>query len=208
MSSRVFKARTAHTAENPQICGLTDVEISEGDWCFYLVCGGDKAKPEFQVRVVREEETTYRGRKRTKKIHETPKAIPCRVEGGRTIYADKWHNVCTGQWEVYEKPDGSKGRRKVFEWQIEDPDTGARYPVEVWSNMVLASAAEKLGYHVLKDAKGRYRTTVAHQGDRTQGHEHRIADEAEPAMVTLAKAAMSPEEAGEVAPEVTPEGVA
>jgi hypothetical protein len=66
--------------------------------------------------------------------------------------------------------------------------------------MVLASAAEKLGYHVLKDAKGKYRTTKAHNGDRTRGHEHRIAEEAEPAMVTLAKAVMTPEEAGEVAP--------
>jgi len=198
--SRVFQARTAHTAVNPQLCGLTGVEIAEGDWCFYLVCGGDKARPDYQVKIVAEEETTFRGRTRTKNINGTDQPIPCRVAGGRTIYADRWHNVCTGQWETYDKPDGTVGRRKVFEWQIEDPETGARYPVEVWSNMVLASAAEKLGYHVQKDKKGNYRTTTAHVGDRTRGHEHRIAEEAEPAMVTLAKAAMDPEEAGEVAP--------
>lgn len=198
MSSRVFKARTSHTDSNPQLCGLTGTPINEGDWCFYLVCKGNKARPDYQITVVREEEHKgFGGRKYTKKIRETPDGQP-------------FFSVFTGQWETYKKANGDTGRRRVYEWQTEDPKTGARIPVVVWSNMVLASAAEKLGYKVPKNAKGKYITTQAHVGDRTRGFEHRDAKEAEPAMVTVAKAALSDEEAGIVPPkednpEPTPE---
>jgi hypothetical protein len=189
MSSRVFKARTGHTDSNPQLCGLTQAPIQEGDWCFYLVCKGTSARPEWQISVVREETTKGRGgRSFTKKIRETPDGQP-------------FFSVFTGNWETYKKADGSTGRRRVYEWQTEDAQTGARIPVLVWSNMVLASAAEKLGYKVPMNAKGKYITTQAHQGDRTRGFEHQAAKEAEPAMVTIAKAALSDEDAGLVEPK-------
>lgn len=188
MSSRVFQATTGHSDANPQLCGLTGAPIDEGDWCFYLVCKGTSARPEYQISVVREEEKPgRRGKVYKKKIRETPDGQP-------------FFSVFTGEWETYTKRDGSTGRRRVYEWQTEDPSTGARIPVLVWSNMVLASAAEKLGYRVPKTSKGKYITTKAHQGDRTVGFEHRMADQAEPAMVTVAKAALSDEEAGLVAP--------
>ena len=190
--SRVFKARTSHSDGNPQLCGLTGTPIQEGDYCFYLVCNGKQARPEYQISVVREE--SKKGTKYKKKIRETPDGTP-------------FFSVCTGEWETFKKANGKTGRRKVFEWQTEDPVTGARIPVKVWSNMVLASAAEKLGYRVPKTAKGKYITTTAHQGERTRGYEHRLADEAEPAMVTVAKAALSDEEAGLVAPGSEPEKV-
>lgn len=189
MSSRVFQATTGHSDANPQLCGLTGSPINEGDWCFYLVCKGTSARPEYQINVVREEQKKgYKGRKYTKKIRETPDGQP-------------FFSVFTGEWETYTKQDGSTGRRRVYEWQTEDPTTGARIPVRVWSNMVLASAAEKLGYTVPKTTKGKYITTKAHQGDRTRGFEHREAEQAEPAMVTVAKAALSDEDAGLVAPQ-------
>ena len=186
MSSRVFKARTSHTDANPQLCGLTQTPIQEDDWCFYLVCSGQSARPEYQINVVREEEYSYRGKKRKRKIRETPDGKP-------------FFSVFTGAWETYTKADGSTGRRRVYEWQTENAN-GARIPVLVWSNMVLASSAEALGYKVPMNAKGKYITTKAHQGDRTTGYEHQNAPEAEPAMVTIAKAALSDEEAGLVAP--------
>lgn len=187
MSSRVFKATTSHSDANPQLCGLSTTPIKEGDWCFYLVCAGKDARPEFQISVVREEEYSYRGRKQSRKVRETP--------DGRQFFS-----VFTGEWEEFTKADGTKGKRRVYEWQVEDPSTGARIPVTVWSNMVLASAAEKLGYVVPKNGKGKFITTKAHKGDRTKGFEHRLGEE-EPAMVTIAKAALSDEDAGIVAPE-------
>ena len=190
MSSRVFQAHTSHTKSNPQRCGLTQIPIQQGDWCFYLVCKGDSARPDYQINVVREEEVEVkRGRKtykNKKKIRETPDGQP-------------FFSVFTGQWETYKKADGSTGRRRVYEWQTEDPVTGARIPVQVWSNMVLASSAESLGYNVPKDSKGKYVTTKAHVGDRTVGFEHRSGEE-EPAMVTVAKAALDDVSAGRVAP--------
>jgi hypothetical protein len=186
MSSRVFKATTSHTATNPQLCGLTGTPIVEGDWCFYLVCAGKDARPEFQINVVREEEYTYRGRKQTRKIRETPDGRP-------------FFSVFTGEWETYTKPDGTQGKRRKYEWQTENAQ-GARIPVTVWSNMVLASAAEKLGYNVPRNGKGKFITTKAHKGDRTVGFEHRHGEE-EPAMVTIAKAALSDEDAGVVPPK-------
>jgi len=193
MSSRVFKARTSHSDANPQLCGLTQAPIQEDDWCFYMVCSGKSARPEYQISVVREEEYTYRGKKRQRKIRETP--------DGKQFFS-----VFTGAWETYKKADGSTGRRRVYEWQTENSE-GARIPVLVWSNMVLASSAEKLGYSVPMNAKGKYITTKAHVGDRTTGYEHQNAPEAEPAMVTIAKAALDDEAAGLVAPgsEIEPE---
>jgi hypothetical protein len=186
MSSRVFKARTGHSPSNPQLCGLTQTPIQEGDYCFYLVCSGKSARPEYQISVVREE--VVAGRNYKKKIRENPQ--------GQTFFS-----VFTGAWETFTKPNGKTGKRRVYEWQTEDPKTGARIPVVVWSNMVLATSAEVLGYSVPMNAKGKYITTKAHQGDRTKGFEHKSAKEAEPAMVTIAKAALSDEEAGLVAPE-------
>jgi hypothetical protein len=185
MSSRVFQATTSDSPTNPQRCGLTGVPIKEGDWCFYLVCNGREARPEWQINVVAEEETTFRGRKSTKKIRETP-------DGKR------FFSVFTGDWETYTKADGTKGKRRVYEWQTENSE-GVRITVQVWSNMVLAEAAEKLGYRVMKDEKGNYRKTKAHKGDRTKGLEERMGEE-EPAMVTVAKAALDPVSAGEVPP--------
>lgn len=185
MSSRVFQANTGDSPSNPQRCGLTQVPIKEGDWCFFLVCNGREARPEWQINIVREEESTFKGRKTTKKVRETPDGKP-------------FFSVFTGEWESYTKPDGTKGKRRVYEWQTENSE-GARITVKVWSNMVLAEAAEKLGYKVLKDAKGDYVKTKAHKGDRTKGFEHQHGEE-EPAMLTIAKAALGDEDAGLVAP--------
>lgn len=194
MSSRVFQATTSDSPSNPQRCGLTGTPIKEGDWCFYLVCNGKEARPEYQINVVAEEEATFRGRKTTKKVRETP--------DGR-----KFFSVFTGEWEKYTKADGTQGKRRVYQWQTEDPKTGARIPVTVWSQMVLAEAAEKLGYRVFKDAKGDFVKTKAHKGDRTVGFEHRHGEE-EPAMVTIAKAALDDEAAGLVPPREEREPVA
>jgi hypothetical protein len=128
-----------------------------------------------------------RGVTRKRKVYESK-------EAGRPFFC-----VWTGEWETYTKTNGKKGRRRVYEWQVED-DQGNRFPVDVWSNMVHASAAEELGFSVLRDAKGNYRITTAYEGDRTEGNEHRIAEDAESPLVTLAKAALDDEEAGLVAP--------
>ena len=190
MSSRVFEARTSHTPDNPQLCGLTGHPIQKGDLCFYLVCEGDQARPEWQVRQIQTVTTAGgRGRRRkTRKVYESNRT-------GRPFRCT-W----TGEWEEFEKQDGSTGRRRVYEWQVEQAD-GSMKTVEVWSNMVHVEAAEQLGYDIPKDGKGKYRKTKAHRGDRTQGHEHKIAKEAENPLLTLAKAGLSPEERGEVAPQ-------
>lgn len=184
MSSRVFKANTGHSKANPQLCGLTQLPINEGDLCFYLVCKGTNARPEYQISVVAEK--AQKGRKYKKKIRETP--------DGQSFFS-----VFTGEWETFKKPDGTTGRRRVYEWQTEDPVSGVRIPVKVWSHMVLADSAESLGYNVPRKKNGKYVTTKAHVGDRTKGFEHRSA-ESEPAMLTVAKAALGDEDAGLVPP--------
>ena len=187
MSSRVFKARTSHTESNPQRCGLTAAHIMEGDLCFYLVCAGTDARPEYQIMVVDEVETVKYGRRSKRKVRESM--------DGRTF-----HCVWNGEWEVYKDQDGKTKRRRVYEWQVEDAQ-GNRFPVEVWSHMVHVSAAEKLGYRIPTNQKGKYQMTTAFQGDRTRGHEHKVSNEAENPLLTLAKASLSDEEAGVVAPK-------
>jgi len=187
MSSRVFKARTSHSPQNPQRCGLTGAHIQEGDLCFYLVCAGTKARPDYQIMVVDEVEyQDRRGNTRKRKVRESM--------DGRTF-----HCVWNGEWEIYTNERGERKRRRVYEWQVEDAQ-GNRFPVEVWSQMVHVSAAEKLGYAIPKGKNGRYRMTRAYHGDRTRGHEHQVAAEAENPLLTLAKEALSDEEAGRVAP--------
>jgi len=188
MSSRAFKARTPHTPENPQICGLTGAHIQEDDLCLFLVCDGKDAKPEYQV--VQVDEVEYqdsRGKTRTRKVYESKQGRPFRC-------------IWTGEWESFVKADGKKGRRRVYEWQVEGAD-GSMFSVDVWSNMVHVKAALDLGFEVRRKKDGSLMTTSAFKGDRTRGNEHRVSKEAEAPLVTLAKAALSDEEAGLVAPK-------
>lgn len=196
MSSRVFKARTGNTPENPQFCGLTGNPIEEGDWVFYLVCRGDEARPEYQIRVVaeREVEKEYYNRRRRRRMTKT---VTEREYG----LGDRRFRTVFDGWR--ENPDTGK-REKVFSWQEqvgEDENGEPRWrTVNCWSQLVHAKAAQELGYEVRTDKAGRWLETEAFQGDRRIGSEHTIGEEPN-AMEELARAALTDEEAGIAPPK-------
>jgi hypothetical protein len=196
MSSRVFKARTGNSKDNPQVCGLTGDPINRDDWIMYLVCHGGDARPEYQIKVVSEqdvEKDIYDRRKR-RKVKKTVTQRDYGMNGTsfRTVYDGKRKNHSTGKME------------KIFVWQEQvgiDADGEPEWrTVKCWSHIVHAKAAEELGYEVRADASGEWVSTEAHEGDRAVGSEHTVEEEEDNAMVTLARAALTDEEAGKVAP--------
>lgn len=196
MSSRVFQARTAHTSSNPQICGLTGNHISKNDWIMFLVCRGADAVPEYQIKCTaeREVEKEYYSRRKRRKVKTTTTQRDYGTDDGkqfRSVYDGKRRN--------------SEGKmEKVFLWQQQDGLDADGLPrwitVKCWSNVVHASAAEDLGFDVRADANGEWVTTIAFEGDRTRGNEHTVETEPENAMTVIARAVLSDEEAGLVAP--------
>jgi len=189
MSSRVFRARTGHTPEKPQRCGLSDREIHEGDLVMYLVCRGSDARPEYQIRVVREEETETTWRGRTRRRVERDYATP----DGR-----QFRSVFSG-WEVGD--DGK--RRKVFSWQERHEINGQEVwmPVNCWSRLVLAEVAADLGYEVRRRKDGRWQMTRAFRGDRNVGNEHSVSNEPESPLAAVARAFMDEAEQGLAPPK-------
>ena len=198
MSSRVFKAKTAHSKEKPQICGLSNREIAKDDPIMYLVCNGVDARPEYQIKVTREEKTTkkFRGRERT--VYEKDYGM----DDGRVFRS------VFGGWHV--NPDTNK-REKSFEWQEckgKDANGNAIWvPVECWSHIALAEVADRLGYEVRKNGKGKWSTTTAREGDRAIGNEHSVSSEEPNAMEVLARAACTDEELGLVPPSKVEDSV-
>lgn len=202
MSSRVFQARTGHSADNPQLCGLTGNPISKGDWIMYLVCHGSDARPEYQITVVAEREVEkeyfnrYKRRKEKKKVTERDYSLNGREF--RTVYDGKKLNPTTGKKE------------KSFLWQectgIDTDGEKMWRTVKCWSHIVHASAAESLGYEVRADKDGKWVTTEAFEGDRAVGSEHSVEAEEENAMVALARAVLTEEEAGLVPPSMEDDG--
>ena len=190
MSSRVFKAKSGHTPERPQLCGLSNREISKGDEILYLVIAGDNARPEYQIKVTREErkKVTFRGRTRTTFDRDYG------MDNGRQFRS------VFGGWQT--NPDTGK-REKTFEWQEKKGEVWS--PIECWSHIALADVAEELGYDIRKRKNGKRQTTTAHDGDRAIGNEHTVnAPETVNAMEVLARAACTDEELGLVAPGTGP----
>lgn len=197
MSSRVFQAHTAHTAQNPQLCGLASKPIAKEDWIMYLVCHGSDARPEYQIKVVaeREVEKEYYNRKKRRKEKKMVTERDYGMAGRqfRTVYDGKKKNHQTNKME------------KIFIWQelvgVDSDGEDEWRTVKCWSHIVHAATAESLGYEVRADAKGNWASTEAYEGDRAVGSEHDTEVEEDNAMVTLARAALSPEQAGLVAPK-------
>lgn len=202
MSSRVFPATTGHSKARPQLCGLSGRPIQEGDLVMYLVCHGDDARPEYQIKVTREEkvEKTYYDRRKRRKVTRKVTERDYGMDDGR-----EFRSVFNG-WQT--NPDTGK-REKVFAWQqktgVDADGEDIWMPVKCWSKLVFAEVAERLGYEVRKRRNGKYSMTTAHEGDRNVGNEHSLEEEQEPAMIAVARAALSDEEAGLVEPKVETE---
>lgn len=165
----------------------------------YLVCHGNDARPQYQIKVVaeREVEKEIYDRRQRRKVRKTVTERDYGIGGRRfkTVYDGKKINPQTGKKE------------KSFIWQEKigvDSDGEPMWrTVKCWSHIVHAEAAERLGYEVRADANGEWVTTVALDGDRAVGSEHTVEEEEDNAMVTLARAALNDEEAGLVAPKET-----
>jgi hypothetical protein len=203
MSSRVFQAKTGHTAQNPQLCGLTGTPVQRDDWIMYLVCHGADARPQYQIKVVaeREVEKEIYDRRKRRKVKKTVTERDYGMAGRqfRTVYDGKRKNPQTGK------------REKIFIWQEHvgiDADGEPMWrTVKCWSHIVHAEAADRLGYEVREDENGEWAKTEAYDGDRAVGSEHNVEEEEDNAMVTLARAALSDEEAGLVPPETEVEQI-
>lgn len=197
MSSRVFQARTGNTSGDPQKCGLTSNPINKDDWIMYLVCHGVNARPEYQIKVVAEtqveKEYYCRYKRRKVKKEVTLRDYGMGGRAFRTVYDGKKLNPATNKKE------------KVFVWQektgIDADGEDTWRTVKCWSHIVHAKAAEELGYEVRSDENGEWARTEAFVGARAVGSEHSTEKEEDNAMVTLARAALTEEEAGLVAPE-------
>lgn len=200
---RVWNA--TRTAGN---CGLTGTPIRQGDDCLFLTCSGSDARPEYQIRTTGEEVTTDRwGRRHKRLVRETPegkqfRSVPtgqhrcCRNACGEIYdYAQKF---CTAPHP--EKDGRCRAKTKpIFKWQEQDSE-GRWHDVTVWEKVVLADAAVRLGYHVPRRSNGAFVKTKANEGERTEGHAHSVSKLAEPVLMDLARAALSPEEMGEAPP--------
>jgi len=198
MSSRVFEATTGHSKNNQQLCGLSGRPIAVGDPIMFLVCHGDDARPEYQIKVTREEkvEKTYYDRRKRKQVTRNVTERDYGMDSGETF-----RSVFNG-WQ--NNPDTGK-REKVFSWQqktgVDADGEDIWMPVKCWSKIVFANVAEGLGYEVRRKRDGSYSTTTAHDGDRNIGNEHSLEREQEPAMIAVARAALTDEEAGLTPPE-------
>ena len=160
MSSRTFKARTTHSSNDPQLCGLHEasgcchsVEIDEdtsedvpgaiiaGQECYYLTCRGDSAAPSMQIQ-----------RSNKKDGYST---------GYRTIPSGKFREHKARNGTIYRKP--------IYKWQEQGPN-GRWHDVTVWERMVHVACAAQLGYRVSDTS------TSAFRGARTQGHAHQVSE--------------------------------
>jgi len=220
MTSRVWPAHTGHSAADPQLCGLSVLQISKGDHCLYLTCAGEDASPQHQIKEVGEEEYQWRGRQKTRKVQETPDGTRFRsVPTGRFRCKRR---TCGEEFDRWRKWCHCKGKvQAIFKWQEGRPvldDDGEQefdsmgnpkyrwHDVKVWEKVVLAAVADRLGYDVPKLANGEFRMTQAFEGSRNIGTAHSVEDTPESQLMDLARAAMSPEELGEAPPiEPTPE---
>lgn len=158
MSSKAFPARTSHTNDHPQICGLqsqsrcfasmqldegdeeTDVDgaIIEGDVCFYLTCRGDQATPITQIQ-------------RSNK---------------KDGYSTGYRTIPSGQTRTVGKPPYTR-QVPIFKWQ-EQAANQRWHDVAVWERMVHVECAKTLGY-----AEPTFKGT-ARRGARTKGFAHRV----------------------------------
>ncbi len=162
MSSRTFKARTTHSADNPQLCGLHEAStccqpiedadgneeeipgaIVAGQECFYLTCRGEDASPGMQIQ-------------RSNK---------------KDGYSTGYRVIPSGRHRIFKDRRGVEHKKPIFKWQ-EQADDGCWHDVKVWERMVHAECAEHLGYKVSTTS------TSAFRGARTLGHAHQVKKEA------------------------------
>lgn len=196
MSSRTFPARTSHSVNDPQICGLHEVTscsaqisgqdipgaIKQGQQCFYLTCRGDDARPVAQIEGSNRKDDYETG------FRQTPSGSRevghCRRK--HTSQEDCDNNGCgLGRWY----------RKKIYKWQewrcqqncgatpIEcgRAHAGGWHDVTVWERMVHVICAEQAGYRVPGSQ------TQAHRGNRTIGTAHCLSNIAESPMLDLAR---------------------
>lgn len=192
MSSPVFKARTTHTATNPQVCGLhevtgcsahidglgdvpgaiigTDTAGDLADKCFYLTCLGTDARPERQIFTSKKKDD-----------YDT---------GYRVVPSGKYRTVGNGRF-TYQKPIF-----KHQEWSCKSDFTCKRSPVDcaaeghmggwrdvrTWEKMVHADCAVNATYSVPGHE------TDAYKGARTEGLGHELEDTFESPLEDLGRA--------------------
>lgn len=165
MSSRVFQAKTSHTEDNPQLCGLSGRKIAKGDDCFYLTCRGDAAHPERQIFA-----------SNAKTDFET---------GFRVIPSGRKRTIGAGtRWER---------EVAVYKWQEQGPDE-RWHDIVVWEQMALVEEAVRRGYKPPLDKNGNPYRTVARKGDRTQGHAHMANEKPISALEELAAVMLEPQD--------------
>ena len=162
MSSRTFKARTTHSTNDPQLCGLHEASgcccpiegddgieedvpgaIVAGQECFYLTCRGEDASPGMQIQ-------------RSNK---------------KDGYSTGFRVIPSGRSRVFKDRRGIEHKKPIFKWQEQGSD-GCWHDVKVWERMVHVACAEKLGYQVSDTS------TSAFRGARTLGHAHRVNQDA------------------------------
>jgi hypothetical protein len=194
MSSRTFKARTSHTASDPQLCGLHDITgcsqtidglgevegaIKRGDCCFYLTCLGTEAAPTAQIQRSNKKDDYDTG------YRVTPSGKTRTV--GRPPYTKELPIFKWQEWRCQYGCGPSSGLSPVE--CASERHGGGWYDVLVWEKMVHVACAASAAYLVPGQA------TEAHRGARTQGHGHQLAQTPESPMMDLARAGEDESEA-------------
>jgi len=186
--SRSFKARTSHTEENPQLCGLGDITgcsreikdlgrvtsaIQEGDECFYLTCQGTDALPALQIEKSAKRDdydTLYR---------VTPSGKTRQVGKG------SWtRQVPIFKWQEWRCDSGCRPGSGTFPAACAKIHKGGGWhDVTVWEKMVHEDCAAAAGYAT---PNGK---VIAHVGARPLGLAHSVSKTAESPFMDLARAA-------------------
>ena len=211
IGGRVWPA--TRTAGN---CGLKPgTPLVKGDKCLFLTCAGAEARPEYQICQTGTETVTDRwGREKERKIRETPggrqfRSVPtgkyrCRRNACGEVYNYN-QRYCQAPHPDATKRGNCKSKTKpVFKWQEQDLETERWHDVSVWEKVILAEEGVRLGYHVPRRSDGAFVETTANEGSRTEGHAHKLSAVPEAPLADLARAGLTPEELGEVAPAPPP----
>ena len=188
-----WPARTTDTPENPQRCGLsgrpligTDtVPEEQASRCFFLTVRKNAALPVDAVLL---------DRARARQAQGLP--IPegqIETSGKDEGYPTGYRAVPSGEFAETIGTNGRVYRRALFKYQQRNGDEW--HDVDCWSHAVIAEEAETRGFKV----PGGLCNSGGLKGDRTEGHEHRVAVQPETPLAALAHALDD-----EVSPEPVP----
>ena len=161
MSSRTFAARTTHSPNDPQLCGLSESSLCCGTVTYEK--DGDEVTEEIPGAILKDEDCIYL----TCKGDQASPLAQIQSSKKKDGYDTGYRVIPSGRFKEYTDRRGVIHKKPIFKWQEQGPN-GRWHDVKVWERMVHVDCAVKLGYFVSGSR------TTAFAGNRTKGHAHTI----------------------------------